>query len=330
MKILTAAQIREADACTIQSEPVSSYQLMERAAHACFEWIKKHFSHTFRFDIICGPGNNGGDGLAIARMLLMDAYKVKVYLLRPDAGSSLSRDAHKNYNILHQLHPDCIRYIQDPKDLSELEPGSVLLDCIFGTGLNRTVEGWYASCIDTLNTHRGFKIAVDLPSGLPADDLPASHYIFRADHTLSFQVYKRTFLHPESKGYTGEVHILDIRLSAAYLSSIETENYVADEAWVKQHFRKREQNTHKGNFGHVAIIAGSYGMMGAAVLSCQAALRSGCGLVTGIIPGKGIDIMQVSIPEVMCSTSGKNTLYAYSRFRICRGHWHRSGFGTAP
>src|SRR5690606_37888176 len=112
MKILTAAQIREADAYTIQNEPVSSYQLMERAAHACFEWIKKHFNHTFRFDIICGPGNNGGDGLAIARMLLVDAYKVKVYLLRPGVGSSLSRDADKNYKILHQLYPDCIRYVQ--------------------------------------------------------------------------------------------------------------------------------------------------------------------------------------------------------------------------
>lgn len=297
MKIFNAQQIREWDQYTIQYEPVSSIELMERAASQCVQWLEKKDLLNHSFKIFCGKGNNGGDGLAMARMLSQKACDVAVFIL--EFGHLGTDDFQVNLERLHQQAGVEIRFIQTEQQFPSLENGGLIIDALFGSGLNRPLEGVTANLVAHINNSGCKIIAIDTPSGLPIDHSAKGKTIVRANHTLSFQVFKLSFLLPENANFIGEVHILDIRLHPEFYNSAETSYELIDKRIISAIYEPRNPFAHKGNFGHALLIAGSYGKMGAAVLCAKACLRSGAGLTSCHIPKCGYEIMQTALPEAM-------------------------------
>lgn len=310
MKILSIEQIREADTYTIQHEPIASVDLMERAAKRCVNWIMERFDPTTKFKIICGFGNNGGDGLAIARLLTEKNYKVEVFIIAPidTVIDKRSADFSTNYERLKLIRNDnCV--IDEITSILSFQTAlvsnkeSVLVDALFGSGLNRAIEGLAAQVIDVMNKSNCKIISIDIPSGLYGDTLnEPTDRIISADYTLTFQFPKLSFMFPENADYIGEFTVLDIGLHPNYMDQTQTKNYFTTKTEVKSFLKTRSKAAHKGNFGYALIIAGSYGKMGAAVLSAKAGMHSGAGLLTVHIPKCGYEILQTTIPEVMCET----------------------------
>ena len=294
MKILSAAQIKELDAYTIQYEPVPSIDLMERACQAFITWFVERYDAIHRVGIVCGTGNNGGDGLGIARMLHEWNYPVKVWIVR--GGVKETSDFQTN---LQRLDPK-IQVVEITSEVkAELfDDRTMLIDAIFGSGLSRPVEGIYEQFIDCLNSSKAIKIAVDIPSGMFADK-HSEEEIFRAHHTVSFQLPKLAFMMPENNRYTGEWHLVDIGLSKKGLHEIQSSFYLTTLKAIKKIWKPRNKFDHKGKFGHALLIAGSKGKMGACILSAKAALRAGVGLLTVHVPQSGHPIVQAAAPEAM-------------------------------
>ncbi|SEM35143.1 NAD(P)H-hydrate epimerase [Chitinophaga rupis] len=315
MKIFTATQIREADAYTIQHEPISSLQLMERAATACAQWLFRHFDARKPFYIFCGMGNNGGDGLAITRLLLNNGYKATACIVHHSNKASADHTA--NRQLLEQQYPQSIYDVAAVADLPTLPPKSIIIDAIFGTGLRSAIEGWMAGLIHQLNDlqTRHTLVAIDLPSGMLADASSAHMPVVHASITLSFEVYKLAFLLPENAARTGQVHILPIGLHPDYLTQTPTRFHVTDAHMMRTIYQPRQPFAHKGTYGHALLVAGSYGKMGAAVLSAKACLHAGVGLLTCHVPQCGYQIIQISAPSAMCVTDIQET---YS------SHFHES------
>lgn len=297
MEVLTANQIREWDQYTIAKEPITSLDLMERAATSCFNWICSKWEAPQHFTVFCGKGNNGGDGLAIARMLHKAGYEVGVNIL--EFGYAGTSDFQANLALLHELnvHP---RFISSDALFPHLPENTVIIDALLGTGLNRPVDGLTAELIEWINHSGKEVIAIDIPSGLAADKSSEGNIILRADYTLSFQCYKYSFLFPENEHYTGKVIILDIGLLKPYLNQLSEDRPVfTSRKMVRSLFQPVKEFSHKGNFGHALIIAGSKGKTGAAVLAAKACVHSGAGLVTAHVPGDSLSILQSSVPEAM-------------------------------
>ena len=294
MEILSAEQIRAWDQYTIQHESITSIDLMERAAASCLSWLEQAGYLDRNFSIYCGKGNNGGDGLALARLLSALDCAVTVYIL--EFGNIGTEDFQANLARLHQT-PVEIRFIQGPEHFHPVGPEDILIDALLGSGLNRKLEGVTARLAEHLNTSGNEIISIDLPSGLFADRSSKGNTIIRARHTLSFQVYKPAFLMPENEGWVGEVHILDIGLDPGFLAGTSSE--MLDPAIIHAIFKPRKSFANKGNFGHALLMAGAYGKMGAAVLAARACLRAGSGLLTCGIPGCGYTILQTALPEAM-------------------------------
>jgi len=303
MKIFSAAQIRACDAYTIHAANISSADLMERAAARCVDWITAHFSRETIFVVLCGSGNNGGDGLAITRMLYHLGYSAKAFLIRFTA--ELSDDCRINYERLHNTDNNLVNILQPETFITDIPANIVVIDAILGTGLNRPATGWVASFIEQINELPNRKIAIDIPSGLPADSIPAKGAaIVKVADTLSFQFYKRSFFHAEVGALAGNIHILDIDLSETFIEGTPTQYYTIDHAAIKDIYKPRTAFSHKGTYGNVLMVGGSYGKMGAITMSSNAALHAGAGLVTTLMPECGYNILQTAVPEVMCLTSG--------------------------
>jgi hydroxyethylthiazole kinase-like uncharacterized protein yjeF len=302
MKIFSAAQIKSADAYTIANEPVSSLQLMERAAEKCAVWLDQHFTPATPFHIFCGMGNNGGDGWVIARLLQQKGYLVTTYLLHHT--TQQSADNATNQQIFKNDSPSLIKDIYEVADFPVLESPCVIIDAIFGTGLNRAIDGWVAGIIHKINDqHAGNTIiAIDIPSGMLADESSLHMPVVRAHHTLSFECYKLAFLLPENAPIAGEVHILPIGLHPDFIKQTPVRFHLTDAQMIRTIYEPRDPFANKGTYGHALLIAGSYGKMGAAVLSTQACLSAGAGLVSCYVPQCGYDIMQLSAPCAMCIT----------------------------
>lgn len=303
MKIFSAPQIREADAYTIAHEPIEGIDLMERAANQCAAWIENRYPGGKSFSIFCGMGNNGGDGLAIARLLHMAGHQVSAYIVF--YGKDFSADCLANKTRLEHLFHFPLHAIHDQEDCpAALPEDTIIIDALFGTGLTRPLTRLAAEVVEKINAlHRNHPvIAIDLPSGMFADSTAKGSLSVQADLTLSFQFYKLSFLMPENADTAGEVIVLPIGLHADYIRDTATLNELVDEGILKSVYKKRSLFSHKGSYGHALIIAGSYGKMGAAVLSARACLRGGVGLLTCYIPEKGIQIMQTAVPEAMCVT----------------------------
>jgi NAD(P)H-hydrate epimerase len=300
MKILSAEEIRLWDQYTFKHEPIASIDLMERAAGKCVEWLEKNTPYDSRFSIFCGKGNNGGDGLAIARLLAGKNYPVSVYVL--EFGHKGTEDFQANLGKLHQ-HPEVeVHYLQTEKNFHSIIPDETIIDALFGSGLNRRLEGVTARLVEHINASHCKIISIDIPSGMFVDRSSKGNLIVKADHTLSFQCLKPAFLLAENAEYTGEVHILDIGLHEEFLRSTTGIYEWINEVTVSTIHKPRERFAHKGNFGHGLLVAGSYGKIGAAVLSVKACLRSGIGLLSCHIPKCGYDILQTAVPEAMVMT----------------------------
>lgn len=291
--VLPCDTIQQWDRFTIQHEPISSLDLMERAASQCVEWLCKKWSNQYSFAIFCGNGNNGGDGFAVARILLNKGYSVKVFIA-PDA--KRSHDNQANLNTLKGLLPTCIHEITDSKSISTSD---IILDALFGTGISKPVDGLFGQCIETINKLSNTKVSIDIPSGLFPDEIRMDSLAVQADYTLTFQCFKRSFLFPETGSFCGKIIVLDIRLHSSFDPDGCFVYQLLDTNWAKSVHIPRKPFTHKGTYGHSLIIAGSHGKMGACILAAKACLRSGTGLLTLSIPETENQIIQTVVPEAM-------------------------------
>ncbi|MFN9320076.1 MAG: NAD(P)H-hydrate dehydratase [Chitinophagales bacterium] len=301
MKILSATQIREADAFTIKHEPIASIDLMERAANACFNWLINTYDKTKTLHCLCGLGNNGGDGLAIARLLIEKNYSIRVYIFR--YSDKFSANFRKNEARLIKTKTQLIYITENNyrRVLKSIPPDGIVIDAVFGSGLSRPIDGWLAKAFLLINTAENDIVSIDLPSGLFCENNASENLAtaIKATITLSFQTPKLSFLLPSSGEYVGKFYLLHIGLHNDYLSEVKCPNYYVEFKDIKSILKKRTKFSHKGSHGHALLIAGSYGKMGAAILSAKACMRSGVGLLTSQIPQCGYEIIQTAIPEVM-------------------------------
>ncbi|HEY6162996.1 MAG TPA: NAD(P)H-hydrate dehydratase [Bacteroidia bacterium] len=312
MKLLTTAQLREADAYTIANEPVDSIDLMERAASACAGWIARNFSGHHRFAIFCGTGNNGGDGLAIARMLDEKGNRVEVFIVR--YSDKASAGFLENEKRLKDHRDIIVHEVQDKFSFSSInhQPSTIIIDCIFGSGLNKAVGGPAADVIHHINLTGRPVIAIDIPSGLFGEDNSENDRknIVRANYTLTFQQPKLAFLFPSNAEFVGEFIVIDIGLDEKFLAGQSTRYFFVGMENARSIYRPRKKFAHKGDNGNVLLAVGGYGKMGAAVMSARACLRAGAGLLTVFIPKCGYEIMQASLPEAMVVTSEEENMIA--------------------
>ncbi len=297
MKILNAAQIKELDTFTILNEPIESIHLMERAATAFVRWFTERFRKDQKLVIFCGPGDNGADGLAIARMLIQKMFEVSIYHVK-------SKETSENYRINEERlsHLGFIHPINSFAEIPVLSGDLVIIDALFGSGTNKAIAGLHADVINSINKSNATVVAVDVPSGLYLDKQNENGIIIKARYTVSFQTPKLAFMLPQHEEYVGDWYILHIGLSREYIESAETFYYYLDEAFIKNIVHKRSKFSHKGTYGKALIVAGSYGMLGAAVLTSKACLRTGAGLVKVYVPEAGFFVLQNDLPEVIVLT----------------------------
>jgi NAD(P)H-hydrate epimerase len=274
---------------------------MERAASACTEYILGYSSPDDRYIVVCGKGNNGGDGLAIARMLIHAAHQVDVFIL--EYTDSSSPDFAANMELLKQIPSLRLHHITSTADLKiESTNGTIIIDAILGTGINKPTDGLIAETIELINKSGTKVISIDVPSGLPIDELmPQKWAVIKAITTLTFQQPKLAFLFPESGDYVGDCKVLNIGIDDKYTASLESQYYFLQDRDIMPLMLSRSKFSHKGTYGHSLLISGSYGKMGAAVLSSHACLCSGTGLLTTHIPSVGYQIIQTALPEAMVS-----------------------------
>lgn len=298
MKLFLSSQIAQLDHYTIEHEPIAAVDLMERAARAMTSQVLKHFPQPRNVVIVAGRGNNGGDAIAMARMLDESGYSSELYLLpgiKPLSGSAaIQLERLKTYGKVK---------IHTTKVLPPLPPGSLIIDGLFGTGLSRPLEGVAADWVERLNSSSCDIVSLDMPSGMMGEEnsqIP-SEKIVHAHLTLTLQFPKIAIFLAENHQYTGQVVIVDIKLHPTAIEQMATDYYLTYPSSVASMLPERSKFDHKGTFGHALIIAGSKGKMGAAVLAARSSLRSGAGLVTAHLPEAGYHIMQTAVPEAMCS-----------------------------
>lgn len=302
MKIFTAEKIRSADEYTIQNEQISSLKLMEKAALSCAEWISENCRNNTKFAIFCGNGNNGGDGFALARLLMAKGYEAEVFTVQEN---HFSEDAMLNFKRLKENSETSVKSLND-LEKHNFDDKTVIIDALFGTGLSRKLDDDFKKLVEKLNSLKYPKISIDIPSGMFADKLHGdSDTVFKADYTLTFQFWKKAFLHPETGVFAGKVVVLDIELSKDYIEKTPSDEFVIDDETVLDIFQPRENFSHKGTYGKSVIVGGSYGKIGAAVLSSKAALKSGSGLTFTLAPHCGYEILQSACPEAMFINGGE-------------------------
>ncbi|GAB3568044.1 bifunctional ADP-dependent NAD(P)H-hydrate dehydratase/NAD(P)H-hydrate epimerase [Spirosoma luteolum] len=306
MKILNVDQIRALDQSTIKNEPVAPINLMERAALGFVDWFADHFSPTALTKIFCGLGNNGGDGLAIARLLMERDYPVEVHVVR--YAPRESDDFMHNHRRL-KLLTEHINYIEFSRDIPTLRHNEVIIDAILGSGLSRPAEGIVKATIQAINRAPATVVSVDIASGLYTDQPnQPDDVIIEPDHTVSFQLPKLAFVLPGNGRYVGDWHLVDIQLHKRYIDLAPTPYYYTQPAEARLLLHKRGRYANKGTFGHALLLAGSYGKIGAAVLAARACLRSGVGLLTVQTPQCGYAVLQTALPEAMCRPDGHQTV----------------------
>ncbi len=307
MKILSVGQIREADRFTIENEPIESIDLMERAATKVFEWLYRRTPREKTVKIFCGMGNNGGDGLAVARMLNEQEVVPQVFMVRHS--DRMSHDCEVNYYRLMNETKVPMFDILTEDDFPKVGADDVVVDAIFGSGLNRPPQGVAADLMSYLNQTKAIRVAIDIPSGLFADEPSALGFIFKADYTLTFQFPKLAFLFPENDPYVGRFEVLDIGLHPHYCEEVETRNLLVTKSMVKPILHNRTKYSHKGTYGHALLIAGSEGKTGAALLGAKACLRTGVGLLSVHLPKMAQLPLQTAVPEAMIDGDDSDTCF---------------------
>lgn len=298
MKLFLTSQIRKIDSLTIENEPISSINLMERAADAIFRWFAQNINSSNKILVFAGSGNNGGDGLALARMLVEVGYYVQVYLPESD---SFSVDCQKNLDRLKRQGLVIPQIIRGEADFPIVAPSTIIVDALFGSGLTRALIGIHAKLVEYINRCTVKVVSIDMPSGLFGEEnpFPNSNPIIKATVTLTLQFPKLSFLFAENNQYVGQFIVLPIGLDSEAINSIHTPYQLVDIYSVTPLVKTRSRFSHKGSYGHSLIISGSKGMIGAAALASASCIKSGAGLVTAHVPRIGNSILQQSVPEVM-------------------------------
>jgi len=311
MKIFTSAQIHELDKYTIDHEPISSLNLMERAAKAITRSIEEEWSTRTPVVVFAGPGNNGGDALAVSRLLAEDGFQVSVFLF--NVHNKLSVDCAANKKRLMDgkrvKHFTEITVNFDPPQLTDK---TLVIDGLFGSGLNKPLAGGFAAMVKYINQSPAKVVSIDIPTGLMCEDntYNIQANIIRADLTLTLQQKKLSMMLADAQQYLGHLKVLDIRLSQEYIQKTDSKYLILEENDIRSLMRQRSDFAHKGSMGNALLIAGSYGMSGAAVLATKACLRAGVGKVTTHTPKRNYDIMQISVPEAVLQMDHEETYFS--------------------
>ena len=302
MKILSSPHLKELDKYTIVHEPIASIDLMERAACALTEAIDRYWDSSYQIVAFAGPGNNGGDALAVSRLLSKKGYHVEVFLF--NTSGKLSEECQINLNRLKTCGSIYFTEISTRFDPPALTEKHLVIDGLFGNGLNKPLNGGFASVVKYINASKAQVVAIDIPSGLMGEDNTYNNRqnIIQADVTLSIQLPKLSFLFPENEDIVGKWELLDIGLKQSYIDAAPSSFFITEEEEIRNLIKPRKRFAHKGCFGHGLLIAGSYGMAGASILSAQACLRSGIGLLTVHVPIHNHDLLQTTVPEAIVHT----------------------------
>lgn len=299
MKILNRHQIKSLDQYTIQQEGIKSIDLMERAALTFSNWLVETYEKMPSISLFCGTGNNGGDGLAVARQIQGNFSSIKVVYC--EISNHPSADNVKNLQHLKDLTAIDFITVKPGDTFPDLEKNDLIIDAIFGSGLNRKVTGYWATLIHYLNSLPNPKVSIDIPSGLFADEHTDGISI-EADKTFSFELPKLAFFFPENAPKVGSWAISSINLATNFIEQLPTSNFYLNLDLIRTIYKPRAKFTHKGTYGRGLLLVGSQGMFGAGILAARACLRSGVGVLTIHTPQMGYTIMQISIPEAMVTT----------------------------
>ncbi len=313
MYILSPQQTAKADKATIKNTGITSVDLMEFAATCCFNWLhEKLQGKNIKILIFCGIGNNGGDGLVIARLLQQHNYQVNCYIVH--FSDKRTEEFLTNYNRLKEIGLMPIE-LKNEKDFPEITTEDFVIDAIFGNGLTRNPEGLTKKLIQHINRKSTFTLAIDFPSGLFGNkSVSDKESVLKASHILTFQTPKMAFLLPENKDFVNTWEVIDIGLDQNYIQSLKPKTHYITKDDIFPLYKQRNKWDHKGTYGHSLIIGGSFGKIGAVTLASKAALKIGSGLVSAYIPKCGYTILQISVPEVMVEVDTDSAL-TYFNFK---------------
>ena len=318
MKLFSKEQIYEGDKITTERQKISSTELMERAGIQIFNWMHSRMQGAqVPIHVFCGIGNNGGDGLVLARHLITHGYNVITYIV--NCSDKRTKDFLINYDRIKNVTKDWPKMLSCKNDFSEIviDEKDIIVDAIFGIGLNRPPNDWVIELFERFRASKAFTLSVDIPSGLYSDKAVENEKaVVNAGYTLSFQSPKLAFFLPETAKFTVQWEALDIGIDRDYLMQTETEVELVSKYEVLPLYKPREKFSHKGDFGHVMILGGSYGKIGAVNLASRAALSAGAGLVTAYVPKCGYQSLQTAIPEVMVITDENETHVSNIKFDI--------------
>lgn len=311
MKIFRTCDISKIDQYTIKNEPISDIDLMERASLTVVNYIINETDFSGDVLVFCGPGNNGGDGLAVARLLAENSrFNVSVFIL--NFGKELKGSPAIN---LERIKTNCkipVTFLENENQLPNINSESLVVDALFGSGLNRPLENLAAKIVQHINNSNADVLSIDIPSGLMGENNTnnISENIIKATKTITFQFSKLSFFFPENENFIPNWSIKDIKLHPNAIENTESIFHYLDDNEAKKQIKTRNKFSHKGTYGHALLISGSYGKMGASVLASKACLRSGVGLLTTHIPRLGYQIIQSSIPEAMTSIDNSDLMFS--------------------
>ncbi len=307
MKIFSKEQIYEGDRLTAERQNISSTELMERAGTQIFNWLHMRMQGAqVPIHVFCGIGNNGGDGLVVARHLITHGYNVHTFVV--NYSDKRSKDFLINYERIKETTKKWPTLLGPDDELPIIHPQDIIIDAVFGIGLNRPPADWVVKLFQHFRQSKAFTLSIDIPSGLKTDKVPEDeNQVVWAGYTLSFQAPKLVFFLPETGKYTVQWDVLDIGIDREYLMTTPTEVELIGKQEVLPIYKPRKKFSHKGDFGHAVIIGGSYGKIGAVNLASRGALSSGAGLVTVFVPKCGYIPIQTSFPEAMVVTDEEET-----------------------
>jgi NAD(P)H-hydrate epimerase len=307
MKIFPVKAVAEIDAYTIENEPILSVNLMERAARKLFDFIKERYADRW-FLVLAGPGNNGGDALSLSRMLTLNGFEVETVLLKSEG---LSDDTQTNRDRLRHLQQAKVFELDKGDTMPSIDYNCVVIDGLFGSGLNRPLEGRALNLVQTVNNWNAEVLAIDIPSGLMGESNAGNNPdgIIKATRTYSFEFPKLSFMFPECEPYVGDWEVLPIGLHPDKIKDTPSNWFLTQVGKVGALIKPRTRFMHKGHFGHVLLIAGSYGKMGAAVLAARACMKTGAGLLTVHVPHKTCHVLHCSVPEAMVNIDRSDLMF---------------------
>lgn len=316
MKIFSKEQIYEGDKLTAEKQNISSTDLMERAGTQIFNWMHLRMQGAqVPIHIFCGIGNNGGNGLVLARHLILDGYNVKTYII--NCSDKRSKDFLINYDRIKNVTKKWPTLLSCKEDFPEIHQDDIIVDAVFGIGLNRPVDDWVKALFLHFKSTKAYTLSIDIPSGLHTDaGVTDEDAVVWAGYTLSFATPKLVFFLPETAKFTIQWEVLDIGLDQEFLFTTETEADLIGKNEVLPMYIPRDKFSHKGQFGHALIIGGSYGKIGAVTLASRAALSSGAGLVSAYVPKCGYIPLQTSFPEAMVITDTDDEKITAIKFDI--------------